>query len=130
MAFMDPGSIPTERDHLGDDERALLAAFERAFEEDRFATAHDVLEELWSSACDAHRTLYQGLANIVAAFQAVELGHARGATEIARHSHRLLRAFPRRALRLDLDQLLALMDRAVDEGVARLQLERDVAADD
>jgi predicted metal-dependent hydrolase len=130
MAIMEPGSIPTERDHLGDEERALLAAFERAFEEDRFAAAHDVLEELWGAANDAHKTLYQGVANIVAAFQAVELGHARGATEIARHSHRMLRPFPRRALRLDLDQLLALMDRTVSDGVDRLQLEHDAAPDD
>jgi hypothetical protein len=122
MSVLDPKSISSDRDHLDPEERQLLEQFDALVADDEFERAHGLLEDLWGTAVDAHKPLYQGLANVLAAVCAHQLGHLRGAREIAQWSHELLKPFPRQVLGLDLDCLLDSMERFLERGQGSLQL--------
>jgi hypothetical protein len=106
---MRPDEVPSGRDHLDARDRRLLAACDALVAHDPVA-AHDLLETLWAEAIDAHRILYQGLANAVAAVLAQAGGQRAGAAQIARRTHEMLAPFPRWAAGFDLDCALASMD--------------------
>jgi Uncharacterized conserved protein len=116
MAVMEPSAVPPGRDHLDPEEVALLAAMECHLAAGDHRAAQDCAEDLWRLATDAHKRLYQGLSNALTAVCARELGHLRGAREIAARTHEMLRPYPRRVLGLDLETLLATMDRFVATG--------------
>lgn len=101
MATMDPAAIPSHREHLDENDRRRLEAFELLLTAGQLEAAKDVAEDLWSEATDAHRRLYQGLANALTAAIAASAGHLRGAAEVAARTRTLLAPFPRHALGLD-----------------------------
>lgn len=113
VAIMDPRRIPSGRDHLEADDRGRLQLFESALDANDLEAAEDAAEQLWSEAVDAHRRLYQGLANAVTAALAHRAGQLRGAAEIAAATRELFAPYPRTALGLDLDRLLGSLDRLV-----------------
>ncbi len=124
MAIMDPNRIPPGRDHLEADDRGRLQLYESALDADDLEAAEDAAEQLWTEAVDAHRRLYQGLANAVTAAVAYRAGQLRGAAEIAAATRELLEPYPRTALGLDLDRLLESLDRLVAGDPATLQIRR------
>ena len=81
-----------------------------------YEEAQDCAEELWRGAVDAHKRLWQGISNALTAVCARKLGHRRGACEIASKTHEMLSPYPRHVVGLDLEDLLAMMDRFVDTG--------------
>jgi len=125
MAISDPSRVPAGREHLDNEDRELLERFEELVAAGDLESAHDVAEELWMTATDAHRALYQGLANVLAAVCAREQGKLRGALQIAQRSREMLAPFPARALGLELDVLLESMERCVERGQAGLRLGQD-----
>ena len=112
MAYMRPDELPPDRGHLDDIDRRSLAVCDALVQHDLAAT-HDLLETLWWEAIDAHRLLYQGLANVLAAVIAHSAGQRSGAVEIARRAHTLLAPFPDQAVGFDLQRLLRTMDAAL-----------------
>lgn len=124
MAIMDPGGIPAGRAHLDPDDRRLLLRMELFAEQGRFEEAQDLAEELWLEAVDAHKRLYQGLANAFTAAAARAGLQRRGAREIAGRTRRMLEPYPRRVLDLDLDALLDSLDALVERGDGTLLMRR------
>jgi hypothetical protein len=129
MAIMDPSQIPADRDHLDEDDRARLIAFELLVGQGKHHDAQDVVEELWLEATDAHKRLYQGLSNAMTAVCAREAFQRRGAREIARHTRELLADYPRRALGIELDASLDPVDRFVRRGEGPILLLRQGAGE-
>ncbi len=125
VAIMNPADIPPGCEHLDDEERGLLAELHSHLAQARHREAQDAAEDLWRGAVDAHKRLWQGVSNALTAVCATELGHPRGAREIAARTHRMLAPYPRRAAGLDLDRLLATMDRFVAAGVGPVRARRD-----
>lgn len=121
---MDPSTLPAGRGHLEREDRVRLVRFELLADQGRFAEAQDVVEELWLEAYDAHRPLYQGLANAMTAAAARSVGKRRGAAAIARRTREMLVSFPRVVLDLDLDALLDSLDQLVRRGDGPLRLRR------
>ena len=123
MAIMDPSAVPSGRGHLDPEEVSLLEELEAHLIAGEHHAAQDDAEDLWRLAVDAHKRLYQGISNALTAVCARELGHLRGAREIAARSHDMLAPYPRRVVGLDLDLLLATMDAFVasGNGVVRAQ---------
>lgn len=113
MAIMDPSQIPPKAGHLDPDERELFRQLKEHIDAGRFEEAQDCAEDLWRVAVDAHKKLWQGVSNALTAICASELGHLRGAREIAAKTHEMLLPYPRHVVGLDLDDLLAMMDRFV-----------------
>jgi len=124
MAIMDPGGIPAGRAHLDPDDRRLLLRMELCAQQGRFEEAQDLAEELWLEAVDAHKRLYQGLANAFTAAAARAGLQRRGAREIAGRTRRMLEPYPRRVLDLDLDALLDSLDALVERGDGTLLMRR------
>ncbi len=120
---MHPAEVPAGCDHLDEDDRRRLRLCEKLAPHDPEA-AHDVLETLWMEAVDAHRRLYQGLANVVAAVVAHNAGQRVGAGEIARRAHEMLAPFPGCAVGIDLDSALAGMDQVLAGTADSLRWER------
>jgi len=113
---MEAANLPAGREHLAEDEREVLARLEACLEVGDYRGAQDEAEDLWLVATDAHKRFYQGLSNALTAICARELGHLRGAGEIAARTHEMLAPYPRRVLGFDLDVLLESMDEFVAEG--------------
>lgn len=116
MAILDAEKLPAGREHLAEDELKGLGRFEACLAAGDYRGAQDEAEDLWLVATDAHKRFYQGLSNALTAICARELGHLRGAREIAARTHEILAPYPRRALGLDLTVLLESMDGFVADG--------------
>lgn len=116
MAHMDPAELPAGRAHLDADDRRRLLRFELLLADGRFEEAQEVVEDLWIEAIDAHKALYQGLANALTAVCARQARQIRGARQIAQRSRVMLEAFPRRVLGMDLDALMGSVDDFVERG--------------
>ncbi len=116
MAIMDAAELPPGREHLADDELEALEQLEACLAAGDYRGAQDEAEDLWLVATDTHKRFYQGLSNALTAICARELGHLRGAREIAARTREMLAPYPRQALGLDLDVLLDSMDRFVADG--------------
>lgn len=121
---MDPARIPADRAHLDPEERRELLRFELLVAANRFEDAQEVAEDLWREAVDAHKRLYQGLANALTAVCARQAQQVRGAREIAGRTREMLAPYPRLALGIELDPLLDSMDELVLRGVGPLLLLR------
>ncbi len=124
MAIMDPGRLPPDRAHLDEADRRELLRFELLVAANRFDEAQEVVEDLWREAFDAHKRLYQGLANALTAVCALQVRQVRGAREIAARTREILAPFPRRVLGLELDALLDSMDELILRGNGPLLLLR------
>ena len=116
VAIMSPSAIPPDFEHLDTDEQQLIRLLQDHLEAGRYHEAQDAAEDLWRGAVDAHKRLWQGVSNALTAVCARELGNLRGAQEIAARTHEMLTPYPRRVVGLDLDLLLATMDRFVATG--------------
>jgi predicted metal-dependent hydrolase len=116
MAHMNPAELPADRAHLDADDRRRLLRFELLLADGRFEEAQEVAEDLWIEAIDAHKALYQGLANALTAVCARQARQIRGARQIAQRSRAMLEPFPRRVLGMDLDVLMESVDDFVDRG--------------
>jgi hypothetical protein len=121
---MDPACIPADRAHLDREDRRELLRFELLVAANRFEDAQELVEDLWREGIDAHKRLYQGLANALTAVCARQAGQVRGAREIAERTRELLAPFPRRVLDIELDPMLDSMDELVLRGVGPLLLLR------
>lgn len=124
MAIMDPSLLPADRSHLDSEDRNQLLRFELLLTQGRFDLAQEVAEDLWIEATDAHKDLYQGLANALTAVCAREAQKRRGAKEIAHRSRVILAPFPRRVLDIDLDVFLDSMDDFIERGEGPILLQR------
>ena len=113
---MDPAGLPSGRSHLDPEDRERLLRFELLVGQQRYRDAQDLAEDLWIEATDAHKPLYQALANALTAVCAREARQRRGAGEFARRTRELMAPFPRRVLGLDLDALLDSVDAFVERG--------------
>lgn len=122
MAVMDPTAIPSGRDHLDPADRVRLEQLERLVAAGDLDEAQDLAEELWTEATDAHRELFRGLANALTAACARGRGQLKGAREIAAATRTMLSPFPRVAVGLDLDRLVASLDAFVATGRGRIHL--------
>ncbi len=129
MAIMDPRLVPATRDHLDSADRNLLLRFELLVAQGKHEPAQEVAEELWLGAHDAHKRLYQGLSNALTAVCAREAGKVRGARQIARRTHEMLAEYPRTALGLEIDVLLASVDRFVKRGEGPILIHRQGGPD-
>lgn len=121
---MNPAELPPGRDHLDEDERADLLRFELLIAQGRHDEAQDVIEQLWATATDAHRGLFQALSNAITAVCARERGQLRGAYQIARQSRAMLEPFPRLTIGVELDVLMGSVDRFIDRGGGQILLLR------
>jgi hypothetical protein len=121
---MDPARLPADRRHLDEADRNALLRFELLVQVGRFDDAQEIVEDLWREAVDAHRRLYQGLANALTAVCAREARQVRGAREIAARTREMLAPYPRRALGFDLDALLESVDELVLRGSGPVLLQR------
>ena len=124
MAIMNPSHLPTDRRHLDEDDRAGLLRFEFLLEQTRFDEAHDLVEDLWAVATDAHKDLYKGLANALAAVIARGADQQRGAAEIAQRCRVILAPYPRLVLGFDLDALLDSVESFVERGEGHILVRR------
>ena len=124
MAVMDPACIPAGRAHLDADDRLRLLRMELCAEQGRFEEAQDLAEELWLEAVDAHKRLYQGLANAFTAAAARSALQRRGAREIAARTRRMLAPYPRTVLDLELEAFLDSLDALVERGDGTLLMRR------
>lgn len=113
---MNPSAVPPDNDHLDPEEQELIRHLQDNLTAGRYGQAQDCAEDLWRLAIDAHKRLWQGVSNALTAVCARELGNLKGAQEIAGRTHEMLAPYPRRAAGLDLDLLLATMDRFVMTG--------------
>lgn len=113
---MDPGRVPEGRAHLDEDERDALIRLELLVAAGRFDEAQELSEDLWREATDAHKRLYQGVSNALTAVCARRARKLRGARQIAEQSRVMLEPYPRRALDLDLDALLASVHDVIVRG--------------
>jgi len=116
MAIMSPSAIPPDINHLDAEEQTLIRLLKDHLEAGRYREAQDAAEDLWRLAVDAHKRLWQGISNALTAVCARELEHIQGAQAIATRTHKMLAPYPRRAAGIDLDLLLATMDRFVATG--------------
>ena len=121
---MEPALVPPDREHLDPEDRRRLLRMELCAEMGRFEEAQDLAEELWLEAIDAHKHLYQGLANAFTAAAARTALQRRGAREIAARTRRMLAPYPRQVVDLDLDALLDSLDALVERGDGTLLMRR------
>lgn len=124
MAIMDPSLLPADRRHLDADDRTNLLRLELLVGQSRLDEAHDLVEDLWIEATDAHKELYKGLTNALTAVIACDAGQHRGAAEIAQRSRVILTPFPRPVLGLDLDALLDSVESFVERGEGPILVHR------
>jgi hypothetical protein len=124
MAVMEPAAIPSGQRHLDEADRRQLLRFELLVAQGRHEAAQEVVEDLWAEAVDAHKRLYQGLANALTAVCAREARQRRGAREIAGQTRVMLAPYPRRALGFDLDALLESVDDFIERGSGQILLLR------
>jgi len=123
MAIMSPPAIPPDINHLDAEERALVRLLKNHLETGRYREAQDTAEDLWRLAVDAHKLLWKGISNALTAVCALELGHLKGAQDIAARTHEMLAPFPNRVVGLDVEILLATMDQFVATGVGAVRAE-------
>jgi uncharacterized protein len=71
------------------------------FNAGRFFECHEVLEELWLSACGDERTLLHALIQAAAALHHLQNGNRKGACSVYGRARRKLEASPPRLLSLD-----------------------------
>jgi len=116
MAIMSPSAIPPDYEHLDAEEQNLIRQLQDNLAAGRYREAQDNAEDLWRGAIDAHKRLWQGVSNALTAVCAREFEHIQGAQAIATRTHEMLAPYPRRAAGIDLDLLLATMDRFVATG--------------
>jgi len=116
VAIMNPSAIPPDCNHLDVEEQELIRQLQDHLEAGRYREAQDSAEDLWRLAVDAHKLLWKGISNALTAVCARKGGHLKGSREIAARTHQMLAPYPRPAAGLDLDLLLATMDRFVATG--------------
>jgi hypothetical protein len=116
MAIMSPSAIPPDCNHLDTEEQELIRQLQDHLEAGRYHEGQDTAEDLWRLAVDAHKALWKGVSNALTAVCARELGHLKGAQDIAARTHEMLVLYPRRVVGIDLDLLLVTMDRFVATG--------------
>ncbi len=84
----------------------------RLFNEGRYYDAHEAWEERWQEIGDSSAGFWKGLIQIAVAFLHWERGNAAGALKLSRSGRRYLEPFRPRFLGLDLEALLAELERA------------------
>jgi hypothetical protein len=119
---MEPAAIPPGRKHLDTEEQADLIRLDLLIAQGRHQEAQDVAEELWATATDAHRDLFQAISNALTAVCAREQGQLRGALEIAARTRTMLAPYPDRVVGIETSALLGSMDRFVARGSGQILL--------
>jgi predicted metal-dependent hydrolase len=88
------------------------------FNDRRFFEAHEAWEEVWMPCQGEARRFYQGLIQIAVCLHHFGRGNTRGARKLYHSSRRYLADYPPWHLGIDLQRLLADMDRCLAELVA------------
>ena len=83
-----------------------------------FFEAHEVWEELWQDYQGPSRKFYQGLIQVAVCLHHFGNGNTRGARKLYHSSRNYLEAYRPRHLGLDVDKLIAEMERCCAEILA------------